>query len=192
MNTHDFTATLQFGEISAVDDSGHRVRLRLPALENLETAWLPMLTLAAGGNQFYCLPDVGAQAVCVLDANGANGVCLGMLYNATDSTPASNHNLHVLQYSNGTRIEHDRSSGNILIQTQGTVTIDAPKVIITGNALVQGTLTYQGGMVGSGGNGVSAQINGAIHATGDITSGGISLPNHTHTGDSGGETSVAK
>lgn len=189
---HDFSATFQWGIVSAVDASKHQLRVKLPALEYMETDWLPMLTLAAGGNQFYSLPDVGELVACLLDTHGESGAVLGAVYNAADLTPANNQDLHVLQYKNGTRIEHDRSSGNILIQTSGTVTIDAPNVIITGNATVQGTLTYQGGMVGSGGSGASAQINGAIHATGDITSGGISLPNHTHTGDSGGNTSLPK
>lgn len=190
--THDFGATLQFGEISAVDAATHRVRVRLPALENMETDWLPMLTQAAGGNRFYCLPDTGELAVCLLDARGEGGVCLGTVYNDADVPPAADSNLHILHYRNGTYIEHDRSSGNILIKTAGTVTIDAPNVVITGHALVQGSLTYLGGMTGSGGSGAAAHIDGAIHATGNITSGGISLPHHTHTGDSGGQTGQAQ
>lgn len=63
MQTHNFGATLQFGTVAEVDDKKHAVRVDLPALENLQTDWLPVITLGAGGNQFYCLPDVGS--VCV-------------------------------------------------------------------------------------------------------------------------------
>lgn len=177
--THNFAATLQFGTVAAVDASKHALRVTLPALENLQTDWLPMLTLAAGGNQFYSLPDVGELVVCLLDAQGESGAVLGAIYNDADPTPASNAELHVLQYRNGTRIEHDRSTGDVRVTTSGKVlvqasevTLDAPQTTTTGNLLVQGSLTYQGGMTGSGGKGAAAQINGNIRITGDVEAGG--------------------
>lgn len=190
MNKHDFTATLQFGTVSEVDDPKHAVRVVLPALENLQTDWLPMLTLAAGGNQFYCLPDVGALVVCLLDTQGEQGVCLGAIYNDSDPTPATSRDLHVLQYTNGTRIQHNRKTGDVLIKTKGKVTIDAPETETTGNLLVSGSLTYMQGMTGNGGGGATATINGSLSATGDIAAGAISLQNHIHNGDSGGKTSA--
>mgnify|MGYP002754590515 CR=1 FL=1 len=177
--SHNFAATLQFGTVAAVDASRHALRVTLPALENLQTDWLPMLTLAAGGNQFYSLPDVGELVVCLLDAQGESGAVLGAIYNDADPAPASHADLHVLQYSNGTRIEHDRRTGDVLVKTSGkvlvqasAVTIDAPETTTTGNLLVQGSLTYQGGMTGSGGAGTAAQINGSINVTGNIDAGG--------------------
>ena len=195
---HDFTATLQFGIVSAVDEAAHNLRVRLPALENMETDWLPMITPAAGGNRFYSLPDEGEQVVCLLDARGENGVVLGATYNTVDKAPAASKDVWMRRFKNGTVIQHDRKTGNIDIQTQGTVTVNAPDTIITGNTTVMGLLTYQGGMSGSGGAGAAAVIDGAIQATGvissdsDVTANGISLIGHTHTGDSGGDTSVPK
>lgn len=195
---HDFTATLQFGIVSAVDEAAHNLRVRLPALENMETDWLPMITPAAGGNRFYSLPDEGEQVVCLLDARGENGVVLGATYNAADKPPAASKDVWMRRFRNGTVIKHDRKSGNIDVQTQGTVTINAPNTIITGNTTVMGLLTYQGGMSGSGGAGAAAVIDGAVQATGvissdsDVTANGISLTGHTHTGDSGGDTSPPK
>lgn len=195
---HDFTATLQFGIVSAVDEAAHNLRVRLPALENMETDWLPMLTAAAGGNRFYSLPDEGEQVVCLLDARGENGVVLGATYNTADKPPAASKDVWMRRFKNGTVIQHDRKTGNIDVQTQGTVTINAPNTIITGNTTVMGLLTYQGGMSGSGGAGAAAVIDGAVQATGvissdsDVTANGISLTGHTHTGDSGGDTSVPK
>ena len=195
---HDFTATLQFGIVSAVDEAAHNLRVRLPALENMETDWLPMITPAAGGNRFYSLPDEGEQVVCLLDARGENGVVLGATYNTADKAPAASKDVWMRRFKNGTVIQHDRKTGNIDIQTQGTVTVNAPDTIITGNTTVMGLLTYQGGMSGSGGAGAAAVIDGAIQATGvissdsDVTANGISLIGHTHTGDSGGDTYVPK
>ena len=177
--SHNFAATLQFGTVAAVDASRHALRVTLPALENLQTDWLPMITPAALGNQFYSLPDVGTLVVCLLDAQGETGAVLGAIYNDADPTPASNAELHVLQYRNGTRIEHDRSTGDVRVTTSGKVlvqasevTLDAPQTTTTGNLLVQGSLTYQGGMTGSGGKGAAAQINGNIRITGDVEAGG--------------------
>jgi len=177
--SHNFAATLQFGTVAAVDASRHALRVTLPALENLQTDWLPMITPAAPGNQFYSLPDVGTLVVCLLDAQGETGAVLGAIYNDADPTPASNAELHVLQYRNGTRIEHDRSTGDVRVTTSGKVlvqasevTLDAPQTTTTGNLLVQGSLTYQGGMTGSGGKGAAAQINGNIRITGDVEAGG--------------------
>ena len=50
MNTHNFGATYQEGIVSAVDPASHKVRCKIPALEDLETAWLSYLTPNAWGN----------------------------------------------------------------------------------------------------------------------------------------------
>ncbi|STZ76113.1 putative phage-related baseplate assembly protein [Bergeriella denitrificans] len=189
--THDFAASLQFGIVAAVDEAGHNLRVRLPALEDMETDWLPMITPAAGGNRFYSLPDEGEQVVCLLDAQGESGVVLGATYNAADKPPVASKDKWVRRFSNGTLIEHDRTSGNVLVKTSGVVTIDADTVVEK-TLTVNGLLTYTAGMSGSGGGGASANIDGAIHATGDITSGRISLPGHIHPGDSGGTTGKPK
>ena len=189
---HNFAATLQFGTVSDIDDKKHAVRVVLPALENLQTDWLPVITLGAGGNQFYCLPDIGALVVCILDEKGESGVVLGAIFNEDDPVPATSRDLHVLQYSNGTRIQHNRKTGDILIKTSGTVTIEAD-CVIQKTLTVNGLLTYTAGMAGSGGGGAAATISGSLKATGDISAGAISLQNHTHTeqGD-GALTSAAR
>ena len=189
--THDFGATLQFGLVSAVDEAGHNLRVKIPALEDMETDWLPMTTPAAGGNQFYSLPDEGEQVVCLLDARGENGCVIGAIYSAADKPPASSKDKWVRRFKNGTIIEHDRKSGDVLVKTGGVVTIDADAVVKK-TLTVEGLFTYTAGMSGKGGSGAAAKIDGAIEATGDIKSKGISLPDHTHTGDSGGTTSTPK
>ena len=189
--THDFGATLQFGLVSAVDEAGHNLRVKIPALEDMETDWLPMTTPAAGGNQFYSLPDEGEQVVCLLDARGENGCVIGAIYSAADKPPASSKDKWVRRFKNGTIIEHDRKTGDVLVKTGGVVTIDADAVVKK-TLTVEGLFTYTAGMSGKGGSGAAAKIDGAIEATGDIKSKGISLPGHTHTGDSGGTTSPPK
>lgn len=191
---HDFTATLQIGIVTECDDAKHAVRVRLPALEDMPSDWLPVIVANAGGNRFYALPDPGEQVVCMLDARGEGGVVLGAIYNSADPTPASSRDIWCKQFTNGTRIEHNRATGRVMVDTPGDVlikaggkvTIDCGETETTGNLTVQGSLTYKGGMTGSGGSGAAAKINGSLEATGDVKSGNISLGGHDH------ETGVGK
>ncbi|WP_455933746.1 phage baseplate assembly protein V [Neisseria sp.] len=186
--THDFGATLQFGVVSAVDEAGHNLRVKIPALEDMETDWLPMITLAAGGNQFYSLPDEGEQVVCLLDARGENGCVIGAIYSTADKPPASNKDKWIRRFKNGTVIEHDRKTGDVLVKTGGVVTIDADTVVKK-TLTVEGLFTYTAGMSGKGGGGAAAVIDGSLVATEDVMAAGISVKEHIHDGDSGGKTS---
>lgn len=180
MNTHNFGATYQEGIVSAVDPASHKVRCKIPALEDLETAWLSYLTPNAGGNQFYCLPDEGELVALLLDARGEGGCVLGAIYNAQDPTPTSDGDMWMKKFSNGTVISHNRKSGDVVVKTQGHLTATAD-----GGATINADTT----------------INGNLHATGKITSdtevsapkvtqGSIELGKHKHTGDSGGKTGL--
>lgn len=178
---HDFGATLQFGTVAEIDDKKHMVRVAFPALEDLQSDWLPVITLGAGGNQFYCLPDMGALVVCLLDARGENGVCLGAIYNDSDPVPATSRDLHVLQYSNGTRIQHNQKTGDVLIKTKGKVTIDAPDTETTGNLLVKGALTYEKGLqAGNNAGSSAADVKGEMNIDGDLIVNGIRFSTHGH------------
>ena len=199
--THDFAATLQFGTVSAVDEAGHNLRVTIPALEGMETDWLPMTTPAAGGNQFYSLPDEGEQVVCLLDARGENGCVIGAIYNATDKPPVSDQNKWVKRFTNGTVISHDRSSGEVVVETPGKVRIKAAKKVdiqspeteIMGNATVIGMLTYTAGLTASNdGGGEAANIKGKVIIEGDLIVNGINIGKHIHDGDSGGQTGEPK
>lgn len=161
MRTHDFTATLQFGTISAVDAAKHAVRVTVPTLDNIQTDWLPVVSLGAGGNQFYALPDPGALAVCLLDARGEGGVCLGVIYNEQDGTPAADADMWLKKFANGTVISHNRADGQVTVDTPGKVVVKAaakveiqsPETEITGNTTVKGMLTYTAGLTASNGGG---------------------------------------
>lgn len=59
--------------------------------------------------------------------------------------------------------------------------VDAPQSVFTGAVTVQGLLTYQAGMSGSGGSGATASIQGNIVVTsGNVTADSISLKGHGH------------
>ena len=199
--THDFTATLQFGIVSAIDAASHSLRVKIPVLDDMETDWLPMATPAAGGNRFYSLPDVGELVVCLLDARGETGCVIGAIYNAADKPPVSDQNKWVKRFTNGTVISHDRRSGEVVVETPGKVKIKAaqkvdiqsPETEITGNATVNGLLTYTAGLTASNsGGGAAANIKGTVNITGDLIVNGINIGKHIHDGDSGGQTGGPK
>ena len=199
--THDFTATLQFGIVSAIDAASHSLRVKIPVLDDMETDWLPMATPAAGCNRFYSLPDVGELVVCLLDARGETGCVIGAIYNAADKPPVSDQNKWVKRFTNGTVISHDRRSGEVVVETPGKVKIKAaqkvdiqsPETEITGNATVNGLLTYTAGLTASNaGGGAAANIKGTVNINGDLIVNGINIGKHIHDGDSGGQTGGPK
>lgn len=68
------------------------------------------------------------------------------------------------------------------VNASSSVTLDTPQTTVTGNMLVQGMLTFTGGMTGSSSSGSVATINGSLDASGDVVAGGVSLRGHTHSG----------
>lgn len=170
MQTHNFGATYQEGIVTAIDAAKHKVRCKIPALEDLETAWLPFITLNAGGNQFYCLPDVGELVALLLDSQGEGGCVLGAIYNDQDPVPVSDSEIWCHKFKNGTEISHNRKTGDVVVNTQGQVTVTAGA-----GATINADTT----------------VNGSLHVTGKITSaeevsapkvkqGSVELGTHTH------------
>lgn len=90
------------------------------------------------------------------------------------------------------------TKGTLTINITGKTTLNCPSTEITGDVLIDKTLTVKGLITGqggfniSGGSGATASVTGNIKTTGDVVAGGISLQGHTHTGDSGGTTSAPK
>lgn len=83
------------------------------------------------------------------------------------------------------------STGKVTVTCPAEVLVDTPKTTFTGEVIVQGHLTYQAGMSGSGGSGgATAAITGDVQVTsgdvqvtgGDVTADGKSLKTHVHSG----------
>lgn len=181
LQTHNFGATYQEGIVSQVDPKTHRIKATIPALEDFETAWLAFVTPNAGGNQFYCLPDVGELVAVLLDARGESGCVLGAIYNAQDPVPVADSEIWLHKFSNGTEISHHRKTGDVVVKTSGTVTVTAGNAVVNAPTEINGDTT----------------INGKLHASGNIISdkevsapsvkqGAISLGSHVHSGVQGG------
>jgi phage baseplate assembly protein gpV/phage protein D len=79
-------ATAALGVVSRIDDPEHigRVQVSLPALGDLESDWLEVMSVGAGaGKGLMALPDVGDQVlVLAIDGDPGRGVIIGGLYGA--------------------------------------------------------------------------------------------------------------
>ncbi|MBP4133513.1 phage baseplate assembly protein V [Gallibacterium anatis] len=164
--THNFAATYQEGIVSQVDAKRHKIKATIPALEDFETAWLSFLTPNAGGNQFYCLPDVGELVAILLDARGEGGCVLGTIYNNQDPTPAASNDIWMKKFSNGTIIEHNRKTGDIAIHAAGKIIVNDSLVDV-----YDGTVTVKNG---------------------DVIADGVSLKNHVHVNVASGPSKTGK
>ncbi|MFP8706145.1 phage baseplate assembly protein V [Enterobacter asburiae] len=194
--------TRQVGTVSAVDADKVQARVRLPECDNLRTNWLNVLQRNTQNNKDYWLPDVGEQVEVLLDANGEDGVILGAVYSDVDKPPFSDKNVRGTKFSDGAEFSYNRAShtltirggiehmviecsADVMVKTQ-KATIDAPQTEVTGDLLVGGKLTYEGGMAGSGGEGAAAtiqgnvEINGNVHSTGSMLSDGDNSNHHSH------------
>ncbi len=179
---------LRLGTIEQIDHPAARVRVRSG---DIVTARLPWFTWRAGATSTWSAPTVGEQ-VLILAPSGdlAGAVVLPALYTDAHPAPSSSPTQHVTRYPDGATISYDHATGQadisgatlVTVQATGAVVIDAPVTTVTGALTVQGLLTYQSGLAGTGG-GAGTTITGNITQTGgQITSNGIHLATHTHSG----------
>jgi len=204
------------GVVKELDEARALVRVDV---DGLVTDWIPFTAARAGpGVRDWSAPEPGEQVVIVCPyGDPSQGVVLGSVYQQNHDAPAALKTTHRIEYADGAFVEYDRAAhaatvdvpaggsitlhigGTTLLLEDGKATLTTPKLLVdspqstfTGAVTVQGLLTYQAGMSGSGG-GTTAAINGDIVVTGgNVTADGIGLKTHKHTGvQSGGGTTAA-
>lgn len=201
---------VRVGSIHSVDhaSSPARVRVLLSSDDEgeggqLVTDWRPYFEQRAGTTSTWNPPSVGEQCT-VLSPSGDLGACVVLvgLHSTRNPAPSNSPSCCTTQFPDGAVMQYDHAAhaltatlpggGTVTLVAPASVTIDSPKVKMTGDCEVDGTLTYKGGMKGSGvapGASVSAEIEGDMHTTGDVVAGAISLRNHPHGGvQRGGST----
>lgn len=184
------------GTVAAVDHATATCRVQSGGLL---TNWLPWFERRAGNTRTWSPPTVGEQVMLLCPSGEpAAGLVLAGIFTAAHDQPSSSADEHVTDYPDGARIAYNHTAGALTatgiktatVQASEHVTVDCPESTITGNVLIQGTLTvqdlltYQNGMNGSGGtSGNGNVITGDLtHTDGDLSSNGIVLHTHTHTG----------
>lgn len=178
-------ATLRFGIVTAVDAATHRVRVRLPDLDDLETYWLPVLAARTHRDRFEHLYDVGDHVAVLLDPRGEDGVVLGALYSARDPAPGGGADITAARFADGTVVEYHRAAHRLLLSVRGhiqivadgpvavtapSVTIDSPQVMVTGRLIVGDGIAVSG----------NVSVQGNIDASGSIMDAGGNSNHHSH------------
>lgn len=197
---------VRFGTVSEVDAANGLARVDLG---DLVTDWLPWTTPSAGNDRVWNTPDVGQQVVIASPGDASQGCIIGSLFSTAKAANGSDGKDRRITFSDGTVIEMDRAASNLNVQVpsagsirlsiggttlllqDGQATLTTPKLVVdspdstfTGKVTVQGLLTYQAGLTGSGGSGAS--MTGPINQSGGaVTLAGSSL---THNGKNVGST----
>lgn len=204
------------GTITELDDANARVKVDIG---DHVTEWLPFHAARAGEDRTWHAPEPGEQ-VTILSPSGelSQGTVIPGIYQTKYGAPGNVRTKSRTEYKDGAFIEYDRdghkhvldvpAGGSITLhigQTtlkleDGQTTLTTPKLLVdspestfTGTVTVQGMLTYLAGMVGQGGTGATAAIQGNVIVTGgDVKADAISLKEHKTSGvqPGGGTSSV--
>jgi len=165
------------GIVTAVDELLARVRVCIPDLGDLESAWLPVVQRNAGPNQDYWLPDIDELVAVLFDEHAESGFVLGAVYDESHPPTVAARGRRYVRFSDGAEFSYDRNDHHLVVQLPegGTMAVTAP-----------------GGLSVTG----DVHVDGHVEATGDVSDGAGSLAEHRqrfethqHTGDSGGTTS---
>jgi phage baseplate assembly protein V len=193
---------IRLGTIAAVDHESARCRVQTGG--NL-TGWLPWVTQRAGTTRTWCPPTVGEQVI-LLSPSGepGAGIALTGLYSDQVAAPSIASSEHVTEYPDGARIAYNHAThaltvtgiATATVQASTHVTVDCPDSTVTGNVLIEGALTvkglltYQDGLAGQGGSAGTSIVGDVTQIGGTLSSNGIALATHTHSGVQAGGSST--
>ena len=169
------------------------------ALPSPKLVEIPHYRVQAGAGAFVVNPHVGDIGVFVCAKRDISKIKHGV----TDpQTPASFRSfdladsIMIATIHTGTASTYvyiDPDSGTIEIKAPTSLTVNTATATINASGstsinspetTISGHVTIKGGLSVSGGEG--AQVDGSISASGDITSGNISLQSHRHSGVTSG------
>ncbi|MBU3823463.1 MAG: phage baseplate assembly protein V [Candidatus Oceanisphaera merdipullorum] len=161
---------------------------------DIQTNWRPFFTRRAGKARTSWRPSVGEQVMLLsLSGDVANAHVLPSLYQDLFDEPDDHPTRDRTVYEDGAVIEYDPEVGALnatgiktaTVAASDLVTINCPEVIFTGNtttkgnALVEGVLSYKGGLNNNGSTS-GASIKGPMSIDGTLTNNGINVTAHTH------------
>lgn len=163
---------------------------------NLQTDWLPVVTLRAGAARSSWMPSVGEQVV-ILSVGGelTTAVVLPGIFSDEYHEPTGSLTANHTTYPDGAVIEYEPETGELTVTGIQKATVNAaveinataPKVTVTASVQVtfntpkvvcSDNLTCATLSVEKGGE-MTGNFN---HTGGNITSNGITVHSHTHGG----------
>lgn len=119
-------AELEYGEVSAVDYKGCRIRVRLDERDGLVSYWLYVPQRNTQGTKRRPLmPQIGEQVAVLLDADGVGGVFLGGIYSTAEPPPVVDQDTDYVRFADGTTVSYNTSSGALAVNCVGKVAVTA-------------------------------------------------------------------
>jgi len=173
---------LEYGEVSAVDYKGCRIRVRLDDRDGLQSYWLNVPQRNTQGVQRRpIMPELNEQVAILLDADGVGGVYLGGLYSTAEPPPVIDQGTDFVRFKDGTVITYDQEAsvmsldcvGATLLKCARNLTVESgePVVIKAPSAsLAIPEVALKGNL----------QVDGNIYATGEIKDVGGNSNHHSH------------
>lgn len=134
--------------------------------EDIPSNWLQILTTPG----FYWMPKVNDQVACFVDEEYNQGIVVGLMLKDGEAVYTD---ADVFGYKlEGVSVQINRNSGEVIIQSDGDVSLKAGKVSIEADKLeLKGDLDVTG----------KIDATGAITSTTEVQAKLIKLSTHTHT-----------
>lgn len=141
------------GIVVAIDPKTAKVRVQFPDRDGLVSDWLPVGQRKTLGDFDYWLPDMDTQVVCLMDEHCEAGVVICAVYSDADQPPVNNPDLFYRKFKDGTVLQYDRATHQLLADVKGDVIANATgdcTVTVQGHTLIKsiGDVEIDGGSGG--------------------------------------------
>lgn len=179
---------LEYGEVSAVDYQGCRIRVRLDDRDGVESYWLNVPQRNTQGTKRRPLmPELGEQVALLLDADGVGGVYLGGVYSSAEPPPVVDEDTDFIRFSDGTTVTYDRREGVMSVDCVGATTLKCarnlsvecgePVIVKAPSATLNiAEVALNGNLKVSG----SVTVGGDVDAAGKVLDAGGNSNHHSH------------
>lgn len=133
---------LRVGRVSSIDPAKGTARVEFEA-QGLVSYDLQIVSRQTLANKDYHMPDIGEKVLCAfLPTGNAEGFILGSVYSENDTPPVTDPNKRTVVFEDGTKIEYDRATHTLDVDTQGDVNLTTKgKVMITSEQDIEITTT---------------------------------------------------
>lgn len=122
---------LRVGVVSSVDEKKGTARVRFEDRDDIVSHDLKIIVPQTMKNKYYHIPDIDESVLCAFLQNGIEtGFILGAYYNNMDTVPVANKNIKGIYFEDGTNIQYNLDTKELLIDAIDTITIKAKKVNI--------------------------------------------------------------
>lgn len=131
---------LKFGTVHSIDYEKGLAKVLFPA-DDLVSPWLHVSQQTTKGSKDYGLPAIDTPVACLMDEHNEEGVIVGAIYNDKNQPDSSQRSgVRSVIFSDGTKVEYNQNTSQLLVNVSGNVTIEAGEVTIDGDLKVTGSV----------------------------------------------------